>query len=151
MTTYPPLRSPSRLSWLHRKVFLFIQSRDKGATAYEVEVEFKLIPATASTIMRRLVKRDLIEDTKESREGRTARRVRIYKEKAKVLSDCDDCGQQLAYRYWGTNAYCGRCIDAAIRMDPELHDCPKCHERQPHNVMWKKTEPCGWCKEMGAE
>lgn len=60
-------------------------------------------------------------------------------------SPCAECDRP-AVSYWGTAAYCLRCLAKAKADDPKAHCCPECGEEQPVNVSWHATAPCGTCQ-----
>ena len=61
-----------------------------------------------------------------------------------MRSECCDC-DRTAIRYWGRYAYCRKCLNKAVAEKPRDHECPKCKQEQPPQVMWRGTA-CGGCK-----
>ena len=65
-----------------------------------------------------------------------------------MLSECATCDRG-AVSYWGRYAFCSGCLASEQLEHPDAHCCVSCGARQPTNVSWLRSSPCGACKAKG--
>ena len=60
-----------------------------------------------------------------------------------MQTECCECDRP-ASRFIGTLPYCSTCAGKVAHAGQ--HECPRCGETQPPNVLWRGDAPCTKCQ-----